>query len=348
MSEEIDISALSTITDFTGGEFILLEKNQFNEIEKETSTLCNAIQMRCSLKTLENIRIESSFGFRPKNPDKFSLYSTESVIFPLSLVGLGKKSVPFQLIITYISHEGRKRMRVFTRHLDLTDSMSYVFNESYKDVILKYIASFLAEKALQNEKDFEMKARNILWPIFFDYQTHGLYKDKPDQFKLIYPKNLENLVYEVVSLLHFSGFSESTPFYRKLYQLRRLSTAKLSFLEQIVNSKIIDLERGQEIEQKIDNFDQNKIYTLYDGFTTYIWGNSKNTSLDQSQFQGAVSLVNPANDNIMRERMVYEDTPYSSSLSNFSEKLLDDVFTEGHKFVLHLTEEEMKRLEDAF
>lgn len=340
----IDVPGLSSLTDLTGGDFVLLEKNQFKDIPQEVNTLCNTIQMRCILKTIKSLRIESSFGFRPRNPDKFSLTSNESVVFPISLVGIGEKSVPFQLIITYITHSGRKRMRVFTRRIDMTDSLALVFNECYPDVIFKFTAAKLAEEALRGEKHFTETVRNILWPIYYDYPVNGLFRNKPEKNKLICPPCLLDLPERILKLLKFSGFSEMTIFHQRLYQLRKLSACRISTLNSIVNAKLINIQTGEESEI----LENGKIYSLFDGFTTFLWGDSRINGIDQSSLNGAVVLVNSADDAILKERLPQYDSSIAPSLSKFMEILYEDIETQGHKWTLKLTDEEMKQLEAAF
>ena len=347
-NEDIDILSFSQISDILGGEFILLEKDQLKDVPHYCKEMCSSLAMRCQLRTLNSVRVGSSYGFRPRDPNDFPLLSTESVIFPASVVSLDKKMLPIQLRVVYFSHNGHKRIRVLTRYVTMTDVLVHIFNNADSDILSKLIISQIVEQVLLNNPlDLSKFVRDITWPIYYDYQRNGLFMDKVNQEQVLMPKSLTDFPRKCLALMHCSAFSPTTEIGAQLYQLRRLSTCKSLLLRRVLNARAKEMETKEPIYPMVVYMEENKNYYLFDGFTTYFFGgNPEKRDIDPDLIKETLIDIDETNYDYFKERFIYDDTPYAPGNETFMKDLLEDVKTSGHKWVLYIPKEEFP--EDFF
>ena len=343
--KDIDILSFSQISDILGGEFILLESDQLKDVPQYCKEMCSSIAMRCQLRTLNSVKIGSSYGFRPRNPNDFPLLSTESVIFPASVVSLDKKMLPIQLRVVYFSHNGHKRIRVITRYVTMTDVLVHIFNNADSDMLSKLIIAQIIEQILLNNPiDLSKFVRDITWPIYWDYQRNGLFMEKVNEEQVLMPKSLTDFPRKCLALMHCSAFSPSTEIGAQLYQLRRLTTCRSLLLKRVLNARPKEMETKEPIYPMAVYMEENTNYFLFDGFTTYFFGgNPEKRDIDPELIKETLIDIDETNYDYFKERFIYDDTPYAPGNEKFMADLLEDVKTSGHKWVLYIPKEELPK-----
>lgn len=334
--QELDVNALSQISDILGGELILLEKNQINEVTRYAKEMCSAYSMRTQIRTINSIRLGSSFGFRPRNPNDFLMVSTESPIFPAELVSLGKKIHPVQLTATYFAHNGRKRVRVITRTVEMTDVLLKVFQGADDNIISKLFIAQLVEKILMGESVTDKFVRDAAWKMFYDYQKNGLFMDEVDKEDILAPDNLQEFVVKALDFLHSSAFSTSTERCARLYQLRRLTTCRMPLLNDVLCTKLCKIGTEKPLSLSYKVIEEGSGYYLFDGFTTYVFGAD---GLDSDCVKGVLKVIDMKDEkevSYFKERLSFDQTPTLPSFEKFYKDLLEDIVTRGHMWVLRI------------
>lgn len=332
-----DASIYLYITDILNGNFELIRaQNQISQIPNIMSHVLHSFPVDVQIRTLPSLIIDSSYGFRPRNPEGFIMLSNEVPVFPIRLISLGKKLSPVQIVANYWTPEGKKYCRVITRFNDLTDALKLVFDQADNLALIKLFAARFAEETLMGNQNLTAIAFDQLWKISRDYQENGLMRTVSEN-EILLPETLVDLPRDILCLLHLQAYSLFIDESCRQFMLRKLSTASFDTAAEF-SSPSAERPNGDLLAlDSVTLFDE-PAFEYFDGFTTWRRGD-----FGDKEARGALVKVDSIEEGILKQVLIGNKSQTAPSAEEFAIELLAQIIDRGHMWVLKLRPEDIPK-----
>lgn len=294
-----DLIALKKFCDPMHSYFMVMDPTQLNKISSLMKNIFDSFVVFVKILFINSLKSNGMtsnhmISFSKKrnaiNSVTFSMNSRWCKIIDFDMVSFGPKKLPFQVIVNYRKLSGETATRVYSTIVQLSDDMSLVIRNLNQAVIAKYVVNQLIY-AFKNKKETDIKnlinlAIQKISPVFRGYRNNvSLHRSGINEISI--PDSLSNLPLSCLGVLKSSAFSYGTISISRAFYIEQLEYANLENLKLMCTPLMLDVtdyllndaeSRAVAYNRIIYftiltklNIDSNKIFILYDGFSTWIW-----------------------------------------------------------------------------